>query len=231
MSEAVEVVADDRERKSGVVEELERLGVRVRVERLDVADYMVGRSYGVERKTPHDLINSIIDRRLFEQARYMSRAFERSVVVVEGDLGAALAVRDVRAAQVYGALAALVDMGLSVMFTRSYVETALLIYSLWRRAAAGGRERYLPPVKLRVVKYNKGVAVAQLNLVASLPGINVELAHRILSHFKTPRRFFKASSAELRRVPGLGDKRVRKIIEVLDTVYDSSISPEARPSS
>jgi ERCC4-type nuclease len=68
-------------------------------------------------------------------------------------------------------------------------------------------------------------------MVAAIPGISRELAHRILMHFKTPRKFFKASPAELRRVEGLGEARIAKILEALDTVYPPVYMSEGNPSA
>ena len=54
----VRVVADERERRSGVPEELRSLGAFVEYRVLDVADYVVGQ-YAVERKTVRDFVNSL----------------------------------------------------------------------------------------------------------------------------------------------------------------------------
>jgi len=214
----VTILVDDRELRSGIPAILERLGARVKVERLEIADYVAG-STGVERKYAHDFLSSIVDKRLFEQAKYLSSAYERAVVIVEGDLERAISNRKIGFPQAYGALVSLLDLGVHVFTVRNHRETAWLIFSLARREEKRRGKRYLAPVKVRVVKYNKGVLNIQLNLVSSIPGISIETAHKILMHFGTPRRFFKASSAELRKVQGLGEKRIKKIIEVLDTDY------------
>ena len=51
------VVVDERERASGVPDELEFLGARVEYRVLDVADYLTG-DYSVERKSVRDFIGS-----------------------------------------------------------------------------------------------------------------------------------------------------------------------------
>jgi len=213
----VEVKVDDRERRSPVVPELIRLGLKPVFERLEVGDYVVGGIYGVERKSSDDFVDSIIDKRLFEQARLLREAYEKPLIVVEGDLELAVAGRGVRINQVLGALLALTEMRVPAVQVSGPERTALLIYLLSRRLEKEGE--YLSPTKRRVVRKNSGsVPIVQLNLLATLPGISSTTARRLLEYFKTPRRFFLASPAELRKV-GLGPRKISKIFAILDTDF------------
>ncbi len=212
------ILVDDREKRSPVVEELQRLGVEFKIERLDVADYDVGGVYGVERKTPGDFINSIIDRRLFDQATYLREAFEVPIIVVEGGFSRVLRYRRINPHAIFGAMAALAENKISVIQTAGPRETAELLLVLQKRLEKKKRT-YVPPSKKRVIKMNTSVPVVQLNLLSSIPGISFEMADKILRYFKTPRRFFAAPPSELKKVPGLGEKRVKRIIAVLDTIY------------
>ena len=222
MKALITITVDRRELRSEVPSVLRELGAKVEISNLEIADYACGRT-GIERKSAHDFLSSIVDKRIFEQAKYLVKAYPKAIVIVEGSLEKAIARRKIGSPQVYGALAALLDMGVSVLMSSNPRETGWMIYSIARRESIKDHRKYLPPVKIRVPKYNKSVANVQLNLIASIPGISTELAHRILVHFGTPRRFFKATGSELRKVPGLGDKRVRKIIEILDTDYRSAL--------
>jgi len=213
------IVVDYRERGSDAVTELAKLGAPLRFDKLDAGDYLIADEVVVERKSCNDFISSIVDKRLFEQARYMLQTQRKAVIIVEGDFAEVLAFRKVGYPQIYGAVAALVDMGISVLRTGSATETAYAIFYLYKRYAETTKRGYLQPVKIKVIKSNKSIENVQLNMIAAIPGISRELAHRILLHFKTPRRFFKASPAELRRVEGLGEARIARIIEALDTVY------------
>ena len=217
----VVVRVDERERRAPVLPELLRLGVKVSVERLEVGDYAVGGVYGVERKTADDLANSIIDKRLFEQAKLLREAYEKPLVVVEGDLESVAAAREVSVNQLLGALLALIDMGVPVVQVSSPQRTALLIYLLARRLEK--ESGYVPPTKRRALrKGGASIQDIQLNLIASLPGISYATARKILETFRTPRRFFQASPAELRRA-GLGPRKVGRILAVLDTDFTGAL--------
>ncbi len=214
---------DDREKNSRVPRILKNMGIPIITSRLQIGDYAIGRETGIERKTVNDFINSILDKRLFEQAKYMLNAYKKSIFLIEGDFDSVLKYRKIKYSQIYGAFIALIEMNVQLMFTKNSEQSALFLYTLFNRYKKEKRRGYISPVKIRVVKNNISIHNIQLNLIASLPGISIEFAEKILKHFKTPRRFFKATSDELRRIKGLGDKRIKKIIEVLDTVYQEEI--------
>ncbi|HDI74985.1 MAG TPA: DEAD/DEAH box helicase, partial [Thermoprotei archaeon] len=113
----LKVIADDREEGKGVIEALRRLKVEVEVKRLPVGDYLVSDEIVIERKTANDLINSIIDKRLFKQITYMRRYYSSPIFVLEGDLDSVLEVRLVKKQQVLGALASLALMGVPIVYT------------------------------------------------------------------------------------------------------------------
>jgi DNA excision repair protein ERCC-4 len=82
------ILVDDRERPSGVADELEKLsGLAVRVEHLTVGDYDVDGAVLIERKTATDFAQSLIDGRLFRQAKHMSASPLRTAYILEGSVG------------------------------------------------------------------------------------------------------------------------------------------------
>src|SRR5919198_1421521 len=60
-------------------------GVRVEWAHLLVADFLLGDGVAVERKSARDFVASILDRRLFDQAERLLEAFERPLLILEGD--------------------------------------------------------------------------------------------------------------------------------------------------
>src|SRR5215472_11114691 len=81
----IRVIADQRERPSGVPKELQRIGVMVDYRVLDVADYLV-RDYAIERKSSRDFVSSLFSGRLFDQAHRMGEAYQTSMLIVEGSI-------------------------------------------------------------------------------------------------------------------------------------------------
>jgi len=215
----LKVIADDREEGKGVIEALRRLKVEVEVKRLPVGDYLVSDEIVIERKTANDLINSIIDKRLFKQITYMRRYYSSPIFVLEGDLDSVLEVRLVKKQQVLGALASLALMGVPIVYTKNPDETGYVIYSMLKKVNARSKAASSTlPIKTKHIKIYKTIKDAQIGLLTALPGIGPSLANRILSVFGCPRKFFTAHPCELRKA-GLGPQRVKKIVEVLDTKY------------
>ncbi len=209
------VIADEREKASGVPEELSKLNVRVYFSRLPVADYVLNPELAVERKSLRDLVSSIYDSRLFYQAAKLSAAYAKPFLLVEGDSkeveGLAKNLKSF-----YGAIANVtLAYGLRVLYTANAKETALAIAELLGQARAKPLVRMpseLPPKA-------KGVPQQQLYLVSSLPGIGRKLAEKLLSKYGTPRKVMSITAGELALTQGIGWKKAGKIKEVLDAKF------------
>ncbi len=81
----VRITVDDREAAGGLVAEVAARWSPTFVGRLEIGDVEVGARVVVERKTVPDLVASLHDGRLFEQAAAMDRAWARPLLVVEGE--------------------------------------------------------------------------------------------------------------------------------------------------
>lgn len=86
MADRIPVVADDRERRSGVVDALHTSGdFDVTVQRLAIGDYLVDERFLFERKTLPDLALSIQSGRLFRQALRLAQVPRlRPALILEG---------------------------------------------------------------------------------------------------------------------------------------------------
>ncbi|MCX8204316.1 MAG: helix-hairpin-helix domain-containing protein [Candidatus Nezhaarchaeota archaeon] len=227
MEMSVYVVTDSREELSEVVRHLASMNVKVRFEKLEVADYVVSERVGIERKTVMDLASSIADGRVFEQVEALVEAFQRPVLIIEGSLSELYARRKFTPAQVQGALAYFIEQGVYVAPCSNPLDTAYFICSLAKREQLYSKELGLALLKLRLRRIRKkrvGVREAQIALLSSLPGVGFELAKRLLEHFGSPRRFFKATLDELTAVRGMGESRARKVVEILDTSFKTALS-------
>ncbi len=206
----VKIVADVHEENSPVLFFLERLGVRIEIKHLDVADYVVSERVGVERKSANDYVNSMFNLRLFDQAKRLSEAYEKPILIVEGNV-----FDYAKRKAIFGSFSSLIiDYGVTVFHTRDSEETAELLYLLAKREKEHGLK-----LKIRSKPKMLSLREKQLFLVTGLPNINVKLAERLLYRFGTPRRVFMASRRELEKVSGIGEKISREIEKVLDTPY------------
>lgn len=208
------ITADTRERNSGVIELLEAFPhVRVEIAQLPVADFLLGGGVAVERKTARDLISSIIDRRLFDQAEHLRENYSHPVLILEGD---PLAVESrVRPNAIRGALSRLAVMGrLPVLPSADPEETAALLVTIARQAQTeSGQER--SPAKRRALSLTEW----QEAIVAALPGVGPVLARRLLAHFGSFAALVQADVQTFREVEGIGPRRAEALVGLFSARY------------
>ncbi|HYR04081.1 MAG TPA: ERCC4 domain-containing protein [Nitrososphaerales archaeon] len=209
------VIADERERQSGVPERLSKLDVRVYYTRLAVGDYVVNPEIAAERKSVSDFVSSVYDGRLFAQASALASSYRKPYIIVEGDVTeVSKLVKNL--ASYYGAIASVtLAYDLRLMHTANAEETALAIAALVKNS----RARPIPPGLLQAPPKSKDEAQQQLYFISSLPGVGVKLAKRMLGRHGTPRRVVSLTEAQFSMIPGVGAKRASKIAHVLDTKY------------
>ncbi len=209
------VVADERERASGVPDELSKLNVRVYFSQLPVADYVLNPEIAVERKSVRDLVSSVYDSRLFYQAAKLAASYAKPYLLVEGDSKEVERVAK-NLKSYYGAISNItLAYGLRMLFTANPRETAIAIAELLSHARAKPMTRMPAETPPRA----KSVPLQQVYAVSSLPGVGRKLAEKLLLKYGTPRRVMGLTAGEMSMTQGLGWKRAEKIKEMLDTEY------------
>ena len=209
------VVADERERASGVPDELSKLNVRVYFSRLPVADYVLNPELAVERKSVRDLVSSVYDSRLFYQAAKLSAAYAKPFLLVEGDSKEVESLAK-NLKSFYGAIANVtLAYGLRVLYTANPSETAMAIAELLSHA----RAKPLATMPAELPPKAKGVPQQQLYLVSAMPGIGRKLAEKLLSKYGSPRRVMGLTAGELAMTPGIGWKKAEKIRNMMDATF------------
>jgi len=218
------VVADERERASGVPEELSKMNVRVYFSALPVADYVLSPELAVERKSVRDLVSSIYDSRLFYQAAKLSAAYAKPYLLVEGDSKEVERLAK-NLKSFYGAIANVtLAYGLRMLYTANHRETATAIAELLTHA----RAKPLARIPAELPPKSKSVHQQQLYLVSSLPGVGRKLAEKLLSKYGTPRRVMGLTAGELAMTQGIGWRKAERIKETLDATFTRRQEPEAQ---
>jgi DNA excision repair protein ERCC-4 len=218
----VRVVADERERASGVPDELSKLNVRVYFSKLSVGDYVLSPEVAVERKSIPDLISSIYDSRIFLQASRIASAYAKPYLLIEGDSKEVERLtRNLKS--YYGAIASVtLAYGLRVLFTANKAETAVAISELLRNV----RARPVPHQMSETPPRSKSFSQQQVYLISSLPGVGRKLAERLLRKYGSPRRVMSLTQGELSMTPGIGWKRAEKIKRLLDESFVGAVAGE-----
>jgi Fanconi anemia group M protein len=216
-AEKVKVIADHREMPSGVVRELTKLGVEVEARQLDVGDFILSDRVGVERKSVKDFLQSIVDKRLMEQAQRLGETFERPMLILEGE--GLYSLRAIHPNAIRGALSALaIDFGIPILPTRDEKETAAILAIVARREQLEQTRE----VAIRGSARKLTLPEQQRFIVEGLPGVSAVLAKRLLEHFGTVERVMGASEKELQEVHGIGTEKAKEIRRVLKSIYEST---------
>jgi len=213
VKENIQIVVDDRERPSGVVAELEKLGgVVVKIEHLLLGDYCIDGAVLIERKTAADFAQSLIDGRLFGQAGRMATSSLRPAYIIEGT-SAEWAGLGVSREALQGALVTLMLIfDVPVFRSSDPAESARLILYIGSQLVRLRDPDYVPYRQAKA----KRKKTQQLRVLQSLPGVGPDRAKRLLEHFGTVRACFGASTEEIMDVEDIGPKTASAIHRVIN---------------
>lgn len=220
------VILDDRERASGLVEELGRLlGRPPRVQRLEVGDILVRSRILIERKTAPDFEASLVDGRLFAQAGALAAQRFEPLIILEGSFresGARLSGPALRQAL----LALALDWKIPVLRSASTADTALWVQELlgarrrneppdWRGVSPTGRRR---PAAARPARPKKDRPAPDIQrrrqtqaILAAIEGVGPVRAEALARMFGSPAAVLAATHDELARTPGIGTRLAARI--------------------
>ncbi|MEM5853504.1 MAG: ERCC4 domain-containing protein [Candidatus Aenigmatarchaeota archaeon] len=208
-SEKVLILCDHREEE--IIEILKKMDVSVREMDLKCGDFVCSRRVAIERKTYDDFISSIIDGRIFEQARELRENFEKPIILIEG-----YSTREINENSLKATIAGLlVDFGISLISTRNPLDTAKTIY--WIAKKEQEEKNFTPAFK--VGKKPEDERKIKEFIVSSIPGISITLSKRLLEKFGSVEKVFSASERELKSVKGIGEKLAKKMKKILSEKY------------
>jgi Fanconi anemia group M protein len=206
------ILADAREPDS-VCDCLEAQGAEIEMRQLGLGDYVLSERLVAERKTRADFESSIFDGRLFSQAADLCKAYQRVVVIVEGE---ALSESRLSKGALLGAYSSLIsDFGCALFFTRSPSATAEMLYSLAHHEQIA-KSRALPIYAKRKART---FSDQQKAVVEALPDVGPSLAEALLSYFDTVENVMSAPESELMQVEKIGKKKASALRKLVSTRY------------
>ncbi|WP_297898452.1 DEAD/DEAH box helicase [Methanobrevibacter sp.] len=207
------VFADSREGNSNVLRALDTINVNVRIRTMAAGDYQISDEVAIERKTTKDFHDSIIDKRLYKQARIMQEEFKKPILILEGeDIYSGFLSPDA----VRGSIASIaLDFGISIIPTKNPEDTAAMIKRIAIREQTDNKNN----IQVRTERKPSNLWEQQLFIVESLPNIGPVTAKKLLENFLTVQGVINASKSELMEIDGIGSKTAENIRKVLDAKY------------
>jgi Fanconi anemia group M protein len=130
----VEVVINDHEMSSKVVEHLENLGVKVTFGKLPIGDYAIGDCVLVERKTIRDFVNTLVYCDHLNQIRDLAKSAPYPILIIEGGANTDLYEQyNTCLNEIHNTTTLIaVDFDVSLVFTTDAEETAYMLYAFAR---------------------------------------------------------------------------------------------------
>jgi len=209
----VRIVCDDREKSNGIIKQLVDLGIKIDLKRMDIGDYQVGERCVVELKTVPDFVDSMIDGRLLDQLKQLSK-IDRPLLIIEG-IEDIYSQRNIHPNAIRGMLSTIaVSYGIPIIQTKNNKETAELLHIIAKRENDPDKKHFSLHSKKPL-----GDKELQEYIVSSLPNVGPSLAKELLHKFRNIRFIFNANEEKLKSVSGVGDKIAKNIQTLLDKDY------------
>ena len=207
------IIVDSRERQSSVITHLRDHPAIIEEQQLQIGDYICSDRVCAERKTVADFLASLTDQRLFTQLESLAAAYEKPILLLEGN-SESLFYSSIHPNAIRGALASIsLDYRVPIIWTRNPKETAAQLYWIAKR-------EQFPQSRQPQIRSQKPEAVAlPLYLTAGLPGVSSVLAARLLKKFRSVRQLANATPEELQKVEGIGEEKAKKIMEAFNQTY------------
>jgi len=181
------IIMDERERHE-IRTVFETIPCQLKIETLDIADYVISKDIGIERKRGDDLVASICDNRFFSQLEKLKKHYSKPLIILENPKKM-FDRKGIYEASIYGAiLYAVYKMGIAIFPTRDAKETAETIWSFAKFVQKSEPFEY-EPIKIEQEKISVN---SQLFFLEGLCQVSEKKAKILLDHFKTPYNVLKA---------------------------------------
>jgi len=195
------IIVDDREQRSGICEELQKLYLEFQITHLNVADYIINDKVYIERKTIPDFIESLQDGRLFNQVKRLRKYSKRAILIIEGKkLPGRPSIRS--------ALCSLaIQWYLPILRSTDQAGTAWILKQI-----ANQKEKQLATYHQYDFRDKKGISSLDERILLQFRSIGPDLAQKLLNHFGNAFNVLNASKEELMQVKNVGEYIADQII-------------------
>ncbi len=216
----IKIIIDHREKNEiiNILKNLEK-GAEIEVKNLSVGDFILSKDVVIERKTINDFLSSLIDKRLFEQARELKHNFKKPLFLIEGNLEEIYNIRDINENAIRAAMLSLIlDFEIPFLFSTNILDSAKILITIARREQIQKNKE----ISLRGSKIAYTMPQMQQYFVEGLPLVGPNLAKLLLKKFKTPKKIVNAKLEKLKKVEKIGDKKAKLIRDILDLEYNEN---------
>lgn len=214
----IRIYADDREESSGVPSILRSLGITVFLRQLSVGDYIVGDNIAVERKSITDLVNSVFDKRFFDQIERLTSSYDISFLLIEGNLNRIYKITSNWKAINSALISVMTIQNLRVIYSIDKQETAEILKKLAEKFQLNDNKKR--SISLHDKPKFENIKEEQEYIVESFPQIGEILAKKLLEKFGTIKNICNANISDIEKAIG-SRKKAEEIYKIINTPYSS----------
>jgi len=214
----IRIYADDREESSGVPSILRSLGITVFLRQLSVGDYIVGDNIAVERKSITDLVNSVFDKRFFDQIERLTSSYDISFLLIEGNLNRIYKITSNWKAINSALISVMTIQNLRVIYSIDKQETAEILKKLAEKFQLNDNKKR--SISLHDKPKFENIKEEQEYIVEYFPQIGEILAKKLLEKFGTIKNICNANISNIEKAIG-SRKKAEEIYKIINTPYSS----------
>ncbi|MGC9122839.1 MAG: helix-hairpin-helix domain-containing protein [Thermoplasmata archaeon] len=218
------IILDYRERK--IIPLMFEIDNRIDLYNLPIGDIVIPiNEYAIliERKTPQDFSSSIKTRRIFDQASrifnenyILNYKINKKLLLIHGDFNDEYNFEGLKISSIYGAILDLryrYKIDVFIAYNDYYLKEFLRI--LKKREIEGKDEREIENMWERRPLKSDDVESWKIYVLTSLPYVGEKTAKLLIDKYKTIENITKANISDLMKIPGIGEKKAKKIYEIL----------------
>lgn len=205
------ITMDSRE-PTRLKKKLEKKKIKVKLDYLDIGDFLLPGNVCIERKTAQDFMGSIRDKRIWTQAKNLEQYDHAIIAIIGSEKEKWKSFYFTKShwahKQWNGAIGTLATkFNVSVM-TFNDENDFLDFLKVIDKKLSGKKQSTRPSPLVRKAKNDKE---RRENCLCSVPGISIKKAQKLLEHFETIENIAKAGPNELQHCQGVGKKLAKNI--------------------
>jgi|TARA_Y100000310_G_C20557086_1_gene751112 Fanconi anemia group M protein len=226
----MKLIIDSRENSElteRVIEKAQSLNVPFEKQWLEIGDYVFN-DVCFEAKSSFDFIQSIVNKRLWNQLDNMDRAYVNNLVIVYGSFEDGFrkhlehiktnmnktAQRVILRKKFFGSMGKIIlDTDCSIIWVRDALTAAELI-AVVCKMQPHDREVYIP----RIVKQKKiSTTDLRVDVLSTIKGVSDKKAKLLIKKFGSIMEIGEATPSELSEIEGIGNVLAKRIVDTLNS--------------
>ncbi len=211
----IKIHVDYREKGNAIIKNLIENGCEIKLEKLDVGDYVLSNRCAIEYKNQEDFVNSLLDGRIMEQIKSLKQNFSRPIILIEGKQDI-YGIKNIHPNAIRGLLATItVSYGIPILFTKDFKESAAMLAMIAKREQKEDGNAFTPHGSMKPKSFKE----QQEYLISSLPGIGMTLAKPLLEQLGSVKNIVNADVEELKKIDKIGTIKAKNLKQIFDEMY------------